>query len=154
MADEQPQADIDRDDNLRHGSQEAREAAKQKMQAAMKEQQDEEVVKDQATLETDRDKNVSTKKAGKDETPPLDTTILENVKVYSPFRVYYDGKAHNVSAENLTGPFDILPGHKNFMSLLTAGDIVVRSDKGEERIKTDRGIMHVRANKVTIFLDV
>lgn len=149
--DDAKQADFDRGDELRHGSESAREAAKAKMAEAMAEQSDE-VVTDQASLETDRDKNI--RKSGDKAEQPLDTTKLENVKVYSPFRVYYDGEANSVSAVNLTGPFDVLPGHKNFMSLLTEGDIVVRSNKGEERIKTDRGVMHVRRNRVTVFLDV
>lgn len=152
MADDKTteQNDVDRDDSLRHGSSEARDAAKEKMDQALKANQDEDVVKDQASLETDRDKKVSKKDSKKE----VDTSKLAKVKVYSPFRVYFDGEAASVSAENLTGPFDILPGHKNFMSLLTEGDIIIRSNKGEERIKTDRGVMHVRANQVTIFLDV
>jgi len=154
MAEDQPadQQDFDRSDTTRHGSEEARKIAKAKMEAAVASQESEEVVTDQASLETDRDAKVSLKKL--DKPVALDTTKLENVKVYSPFRVYYDGEAQSVSAVNLTGPFDVLPGHKNFMSLLTDGDIVIRSEKGEERIKTDRGVMHVRANKVKVFLDV
>ena len=83
-----------------------------------------------------------------------DKKILENVKIYSPFRVYYDGEAESISAINLTGPFDILPGHKNFMTLLIAGEIVVRSKRGAEKLKIERGVMHVRKNKVEVFLDV
>ncbi len=81
-------------------------------------------------------------------------TRLENVKIYSPFRVYFDGDAESISASNLTGPFDILPGHKNFMTLLTAGEIVVRSKEGAQKLKIERGVMHVRKNKVEVFLDV
>lgn len=80
---------------------------------------------------------------------------LKQVKVYSPFRVYYDSKASSVSAVNGTGPFDILPGHKNFLTLLAPGDIVVRSTTGKEEIVTiDRGVMHVSNDIVRVFLDV
>lgn len=80
---------------------------------------------------------------------------LDQVKVYSPFRVYYDSKASSVSAVNGTGPFDILPGHKNFLTLLSAGDIVVRSTSGkEETINIDRGVLHVANDVVRVFLDV
>ncbi|HSX47046.1 MAG TPA: hypothetical protein VLF87_03615, partial [Patescibacteria group bacterium] len=48
-----------------------------------------------------------------------------HVKVYAPFKVYYDGEAESISAENDTGPFDILRKHHNFMTLLNPGDIVV-----------------------------
>src|SRR5690348_7446073 len=64
------------------------------------------------------------------------------VKVYAPFKVYFDGPATSISAINDTGPFDILPQHHNFMTLLNAGDIIVRGERGEERISIDRGIMH------------
>ena len=77
-----------------------------------------------------------------------------HVKVYAPFKVYFDGTASSISALNDTGPFDILPKHHNFMTLLSAGDIIVRSDGGEETIKITRGIMHVKADDVVVFLDV
>lgn len=80
---------------------------------------------------------------------------LTKVKVYSPFRVYYDNVASSVSAVNGTGPFDILPGHKNFLTLLSPGDIVVRSATGkEETITIERGVMHVLSDGVQVFLDV
>lgn len=80
---------------------------------------------------------------------------IKKVKVYSPFRVYYDGPAASISAINGTGPFDILPGHKNFLSLLLPGDLVVRSPSGkEEKVVIDRGVMHVRNDTVHVFLDV
>lgn len=78
-----------------------------------------------------------------------------HVKVYSPFHDYYDGQAFSVSAENATGPFDILPKHHSFISLLNACDLVVRTvAKGEEKLKISGGIMHVKADQVVVFLDV
>lgn len=77
-----------------------------------------------------------------------------HVKVYAPFKTYFDGIANSISAVNATGPFDILPKHHNFMTLLSEGDIVVRSDSGEERVSITRGIMHVKADDVVVFLDV
>jgi len=77
-----------------------------------------------------------------------------HVKVYAPFKVYFDGDALSISAVNDTGPFDILPQHHNFMTLINTCDIVVRTDKGEEKIPVQRGIMHVKADEVIVFLDV
>ncbi len=80
------------------------------------------------------------------------------VKVYSPFKDYYDGQAFSISAENLTGPFDILPKHHNFISLLLPCEVVVRTAKdaaqGPVRININGGIMHVKADEVVVFLDV
>jgi F0F1-type ATP synthase epsilon subunit len=80
--------------------------------------------------------------------------LTMHIKVYAPFKVYFDGTANSISAVNDTGPFDILPKHHNFMTLLSAGNIIVRSDGGEETIKITRGIMHVKADDVVVFLDV
>lgn len=77
------------------------------------------------------------------------------VKVHSPFRDYYDGQAFSISAENATGPFDILPKHHHFISLLSACEIVVRTvNKGDQRIRISGGLMHVKADSIIVFLDV
>jgi F0F1-type ATP synthase epsilon subunit len=78
-----------------------------------------------------------------------------HVKVYAPFRTYFDDNAYSVSAENRTGPFDVLPHHKNFMSLLVPCTITVRTPKDNEfNLKVTRGVMHVKSDRVTVFLDV
>ena len=77
------------------------------------------------------------------------------VKVYSPLRDYYDGQAFSLTAENATGPFDILPKHHNFISLLSPCDLVIRTVKdNEQRIRISGGLIHVKANQVIVFLDV
>lgn len=77
------------------------------------------------------------------------------IKVYAPFHVYFDDIGESISAVNDTGPFDILAGHHNFMTLLSTCDIIVRTDRGEEeKIPIQRGIMHVKADRVIVFLDV
>jgi len=79
---------------------------------------------------------------------------LMHVKLYSPFRVYYDDSAYSVSAENDTGPFDILPRHHNFMTLLSTGEVIIQAPNGEQKVKITRGVMHVKKDEVIIFLDV
>ena len=77
------------------------------------------------------------------------------VKVYSPFKDYYEGQAYSVSAENATGPFDVLPRHHSFISLLNTCEVVVRGvEKNEQRIRISGGIIHVKADRAIIFLDV
>lgn len=77
-----------------------------------------------------------------------------HIKVYSPFKTYFDDEALSISAENDTGPFDVLPKHHNFMSLLNPCDLIIRLPSKEQRIRITRGIMHVRKDRVTVFLDV
>ncbi|HUY85240.1 MAG TPA: hypothetical protein VMU97_01865 [Candidatus Dormibacteraeota bacterium] len=77
------------------------------------------------------------------------------VKVYSPFRDYYDGEAFSVSAANATGPFDVLPRHHNFISLLTASEIIIQPvHEHMQRIIISGGLMHVKADQVIVFLDI
>lgn len=76
------------------------------------------------------------------------------VKIYAPYKVYYEGEAKSISAVNQTGPFDILPKHHNFITLVTACEIVVQTPTGEEKIRIQNGIMHVKADSVVVFLDV
>ncbi|HIA91983.1 TPA: hypothetical protein EYO12_02595 [Candidatus Saccharibacteria bacterium] len=77
------------------------------------------------------------------------------VKVQSQFEVFYEGEAESVSALNKTGPFDILGGHANFLSILEPCEVLVRKDKDhEEKIPVEFGVIHVNANAVTVFVDV
>ena len=80
-----------------------------------------------------------------------------HIKVYSPFKVYFDEDGYSISGENATGPFDILPHHHNFLSLLGACELVIRpvnAPPNEQRIRISGGLMHVKADRVTVFLDV
>lgn len=78
-----------------------------------------------------------------------------HVKVHSPFKVYYDDEAVSLTAANLTGPFDVLPRHKNFMTLVSPCNLVVRAPgKPDFSLPVTRGVMHVKANQVIVFLDV
>lgn len=77
------------------------------------------------------------------------------VKVYAPFQVYFEGDAYSVSAVNETGPFDILPRHHNFLCMLVPCNLVVKPAEGEPKtIKVHRALMHVKADRVVVFMDV
>lgn len=78
-----------------------------------------------------------------------------DVKVYAPFQVYFEGEAASVSAVNDSGPFDILPHHKNFLCMLVPCDLTVRLPDGNSKtIKIHRALMHVKAERVVVFMDV
>lgn len=81
-----------------------------------------------------------------------DETLL--AKIWSPFRTYFNGRAKSISAVNGTGPFDILPHHHNFITLLNACDLILQTGNGETTIKISGGVMHVHKNTVTVFLEV
>lgn len=79
---------------------------------------------------------------------------MMDVKIYAPFQIHFEGKATSVSAENVTGPFDILPRHHNFMCMLVPCVIHVATEKGDKKIAIDRALMHVKADRVVVFVDV
>ena len=86
---------------------------------------------------------------------PLVKRTDMHIKVYSPFHTYFDETTKSISAVNDTGPFDILPGHRNFMTLVSACELIIRKVDGqEEKIKISRAVMHVKADEVRVFLDV
>ena len=87
-------------------------------------------------------------------TKMVDGKPAMTLKVYSPFRVYFDEDAFSASAVNVTGPFDVLPRHHNFMSLLSPCELHIFAPTGEKRIRISGGLMHVQAGVVRIFLDV
>ena len=95
---------------------------------------------------TDDDKTEINQKSG-------DPTMMQ-IKVYSPYQIYFNDDAVSISAVNDTGPFDILKGHHRFLTLLDPCELVIQARNGEEKIKISRGIMYVKEDRVTVFLDV
>lgn len=76
------------------------------------------------------------------------------LKVYSPYRLYFDEPAYSVTAVNRTGTFDVLPRHHDFISLLEPCELGIQSPHGQVPIKISGGVMHVHDNHVIIFLDI
>lgn len=66
----------------------------------------------------------------------------------------YEGKATSVSSWNEVGTFDVLPLHANFVSVIKK-TLTVRKDSGRDlEVPIDRGILHVKENKVDVFLGI
>lgn len=84
----------------------------------------------------------------------IDGKPVMRLKVYSPFQTYFDDSGFSISASNSTGPFDILPHHHNFITLLDACELIIQTVQGEQRIRISGGLMHVKADNVIVFLDV
>jgi len=76
------------------------------------------------------------------------------IKVYAPFKLYFEGEGYSVSAVNETGPFDVLPRHHNFLCMLVPCNLVIQTPEGEQVIKINRALMHVKADRVVVFVDV
>jgi F0F1-type ATP synthase epsilon subunit len=76
------------------------------------------------------------------------------VKVFSPYKVFFEGSALSLSAANDTGAFDVLYGHSNFFSLLTPG--IVRVNNGFENVEIEitSGILKMASNVIVLFANV
>lgn len=101
------------------------------------------------------DENTATEEAAPEErVAKSDGKPTITTKVYAPFKVYYEGEAYSLSAINATGPFDVLPGHHNFLCMLVPCDLTIETSSGQKTIKIHRALMHVKADHVTVFMDV
>lgn len=71
-----------------------------------------------------------------------------------PFEVYYEGQAKAVSASNAVGPFDILPGHADFFSVLNPGEITITTSDKPITFNANNGIITVRDDEVMLFVNI
>jgi F0F1-type ATP synthase epsilon subunit len=72
----------------------------------------------------------------------------------SPFHVYYEGEAKSVSGLNKVGPFDVLPGHADFFSMLTDCEIQIETTAEPVSFDITNGIIAVRDNEVMLFVNM
>ncbi|HEX7368439.1 MAG TPA: hypothetical protein VF261_02175 [Candidatus Saccharimonadales bacterium] len=84
----------------------------------------------------------------------VDGRPVMHIRVYSPYQIYFDDIGFSISGVNGTGPFDILPRHHNFITLLDACELSLQTTRGEQRIRISGGLMHVKTDNVVVFLDV
>lgn len=75
-----------------------------------------------------------------------------HVRIISPQQLILDTQASSVSSKNQQGPFDILPQHANFISIIENSPIVVRI-KGQSPLTFNfpLAIVMVTANQVNIY---
>lgn len=75
-----------------------------------------------------------------------------HVRIISPQQLILDTQAATISSKNLQGPFDILPQHANFITVIENQPIVVRI-KGQKPLvfKFPIAIIYVQENKVNVY---
>jgi F0F1-type ATP synthase epsilon subunit len=81
-------------------------------------------------------------------------TATFNVSARAPFHIYYEGAAKMVSGENQVGRFDILPGHADFFSVMTNGEVVIETDKDTINFQVSNGIISVHDSDVMLFVNI
>lgn len=84
----------------------------------------------------------------------MDKNLELDVIVMSSSKTYFLGKAKSVSSKNKVGPFDVLPMHENFISMLYDKVTVVKPGGEKEEIACEHGILEVSENRVRVFLGI
>lgn len=77
-----------------------------------------------------------------------------SVKAYSMRSVLYSGSAFSISAKNRLGPFDILPGHANLISILSDCELTIETPGGSREFSIVNGLLKVSNNSVSLFVDL
>jgi len=87
---------------------------------------------------------------------PSTDKIELSVIARAPFHVYYEGPAQVVSASNEIGPFDILPGHADFFSILDPCNVSIYTGSDDEPMtfEVTNGIVAVRNDEVMLFVNI
>ena len=85
----------------------------------------------------------------------MDPKSLLEVKIISPRRLIFQGQALSVSSKNISGPFDILPEHANFICLVENSPIIIRkADMSQQSFSFPLAIIYQAQNKVIIYTDI
>jgi len=66
----------------------------------------------------------------------------------------FAGEAEAVSSVNDKGPFDVLPLHANFISLIREKVVLHLTGAVERPLSLESGVMRVKENKVEVYLGI
>jgi len=78
-----------------------------------------------------------------------------HVRISKATNVVWEGEANSVSSINAEGPFDILPMHANFVTLIKGQLITVRDlDGNEQQFDFKQAVIYVENNQVKIYSDI
>lgn len=84
----------------------------------------------------------------------VSTTKL-TVKIYKAKEVVWEGYAVSVSSTNAQGPFDVLPMHQSFITLVQGHPIKIVTPQGTTVThQFPVSVIHVTKNTVTVYADI
>lgn len=64
------------------------------------------------------------------------------------------GRARSVSSINRVGPFDVLPQHENFISLIFGRVTVVDESGKKQEFVCEHGLLEVSGNRVQVLVGI
>lgn len=77
-----------------------------------------------------------------------------SVRISSPDQIIWEGEAYSVSSVNSQGPFDILPYHINFITIIENQPIKIHTSSKWEEFLYANAIIYNRNNKVLIYTNI
>lgn len=80
------------------------------------------------------------------------TTLFVSVK--SPEGTLFEGNAIAVSSFNDDGPFDILPMHANFISIIKKKIVLFQTKQSIKEFKLDTAVLKASGNFIRVFLGI
>lgn len=84
-----------------------------------------------------------------------DYTETIHVRISKATETVWEGEAHSLSSVNSAGPFDILPMHANFISLVTDKPIRIVEKSGHEfEYACKQAVVYVTNNVAKIYADI
>ncbi len=88
------------------------------------------------------------------ETLRVDKKTPFKVEIRSKDGVLYSGNALYLSSTNESGPFDILPQHANFITLIHGYIFIDSKLPTEKKFELDRGVLYVLSNNVNVYVGI
>ena len=86
----------------------------------------------------------------------MDTSTPEGhllIKVASPEGLAFSAPALSVELQTADGIIQVLPGHVDLATALTAGEMIIRSEKSENVFALGDGFASISADVITILAD-
>lgn len=77
-----------------------------------------------------------------------------SVQVFTPKGVVWEGEAQAISSVNSQGPFDLLPEHAHFISLIEHHPITVVTASGDQTFTFETAVIRLIDDRVTIYADI
>ena len=77
-----------------------------------------------------------------------------NLRIVSPEKVEYEGRADRVVVPGTNGEFEILVNHAPIISTLDSGRIVFFDSEGNHEVNAKGGFVEVQKNNVNICVEL
>ncbi len=81
-------------------------------------------------------------------------TPLLSIHIKSPEKTIWEGEGEYVSSVNSQGPFDILPLHANFITIVENHPIKIKSEGKVTEYNFNRSVIYVHSNNVSIYVNI